>query len=125
MPWIDPAIALLLIMVLLLIMSVSISVSLMKRTICKIIGIFQSHNALDWENARTLQELGLDFRFRIRLLRDYRPYAFQMMAGSGIILHAPDGRFYLNEARLDLLKFECPNSLNTLLPKSPAPLNQR
>lgn len=75
-----------------------------RRAIFKVIEIFRQHNALGINDARTLQELGLerpDFAQRIMRGRDFKQYALQILMKRGIIYVNEDGRLYMVEDKLD------------------------
>ncbi|HHT46337.1 MAG TPA: hypothetical protein GX004_03465 [Firmicutes bacterium] len=76
---------------------------LMVRAIREVIRIFFTTGALDAQNARTKAELGLvpqSFIERMYRIRDYKPYALQVMLNAGIILETSDARYYLSEEKL-------------------------
>ena len=83
-------------------LSVQISRLMAQRAVCTVIGVFQSHNAVGVNGAQTLKQLGLDKRQLFRLLRDYRPYAFQLLAQNSIIQPTQDGKFFLSQEMLRL-----------------------
>ena len=77
---------------------------LTRRGILKVIEIFRQQNALEMSTAKTLQELGLslpNFLQKITKPRDYKQSALQMLIKRGIILQTGDGKFCLDEERLD------------------------
>lgn len=92
------------IMGLLLLLGLSLQISrfMAQRAVCTIIGIFQQHNAVGVNGAKTLEQLGLANQPFFRILRDYRPYAFQILAQNSIIQPTEDGRFFLSEEMLKL-----------------------
>lgn len=76
---------------------------LMVRAIREVIKIFFITDALNAQNAKTRTELGLvpqGFVERMYRIRDYKPYALQVMLNAGIILETSDARYYLSEEKL-------------------------
>ena len=76
---------------------------LMVRAIKEIISIFLNSGALDAQNAKTREELGIvpqTFLERMYRIRDYKPYALQTMLNAGIIRETSDARYYLSEEKL-------------------------
>lgn len=100
--------AIILFMILLLLLAFRLSLFLFKRAICELMEIFRQNNAVRIEMAATLEELGLADRPLFRLLRDYRPYAFQVLTQESIIQITPDGRFYLDEENPKANNIKCP-----------------
>jgi hypothetical protein len=77
---------------------------LTRRAIFKVTKIFNQHNALGINGAKTLHELGLerpDFFQRITRPRDYKQYALQILIKRGIILQNENGRVYMVEEKLN------------------------
>ena len=75
-----------------------------RRAMFKVIEIFRQHNALGINDAKTLQELGLeerDFAQRIMRGRDFKQYALQILIKRGVIYVTEDGRLYMVENKLD------------------------
>ena len=76
---------------------------LMVRAIKEIIRIFFNSSALDAQNAKTREELGIvpqSFLERMYRIRDYKPYALQTMLNAGIIQETSGARYYLSEEKL-------------------------
>ena len=66
----------------------------------KVIEIFRQHNALRINDAKTVEDLGLekpDFAQRIMRGRDFKQYALQILIKSGVIHVTQDGRLYMVE----------------------------
>ncbi len=81
-----------------------VPVFLTRRALSKVVKIFYANNALGVDQAKTLHELGLEpknFMERVTSLRDYKPYALQILRQKGVIRTTEDGRYYLVEAKLD------------------------
>ena len=75
-----------------------------RRAIFKVIEIFQQHNALRINDAKTVEELGLekpDFVQRVMRGRDFRQYALQILIRRGVIHVTEDGKLYMSEDKLD------------------------
>ena len=95
---------LLILIVITLGVTVSVYVFRGRRAIFQVIEIFRQHNALRINDAKTLQELGLekpDFARRIMRGRDFRQYALQILIKRGVIYVTEDGRLYMVEDKLD------------------------
>ncbi len=107
---IDPLAVVIVIMLALIIISFRLSAMLLKRAICTVVEIFRQNNAIQFENARTLEELGLGPRplLSFRIWRDYKPYALKVLAQSSIVRATPDNRFYLIEENPSLGNVSCP-----------------
>jgi len=94
---------LLLFLTLLLVGSLALSYLLSKRAVIAVVERFRRLDALEEKNARTLAELGLrqrdlwdNFRFQ---LRDYKPYALQMLVAYDIVCVTSDKKYYLSEEK--------------------------
>ena len=75
-----------------------------RRAISKVVKIFRLHNALRINNAKTVEELGLekpDFVQRVMRGRDFKQYALQILIKRGVICVTEDGRLYMVEDKLD------------------------
>lgn len=97
---------LLLLIVLLVSLGVTFSVYVFRgrRATFKVIEIFRLHNALGINNAKTVEELGLekpDFVQRVMRGRDFRQYALQVLIKRGVVYETEDGRLYMLEHKLD------------------------
>jgi len=80
---------------------------LYKRAIKRVIKIFNEHNAVNSESAKTPKDLGLAQRGWIANLgrnRDYKPRALQMLIEYKIVLKTADDRVYLDKAQAALYK---------------------
>jgi len=76
---------------------------MLKRALKKVIKTFRDLNATDLKNAKTLEELGLKPRSLLDgmfKLRDYRPYALDLLRKAEIVKVTEDGKLYLLEVRL-------------------------
>ncbi len=77
---------------------------LTRRAIFQVIRIFRERNAVEMNNAKTIDELRLrppDFFQRMMSLRDYKPGALQILIKAGVVLMTEDGRLYITEAKLN------------------------
>jgi hypothetical protein len=77
---------------------------LVKRAISQVIRIFCQHNALGVKNSKTVEEMGLTppgLIHRLTSLRDYKPYALQILQQVGIVHMTENGKFYMTEEKLN------------------------
>ena len=81
---------------------------MINRAIHSAIHILGRHNAVTIWDAKTIDELGLNpkpFMEREFKLRDYKPYALQVLRNADIIQTTEDGRLYLDEGKLPTSKW--------------------
>ena len=74
-----------------------------KRAVNQVVGIFEHNNALDVRSARTIDELGLrppTFLQSMIRMRDFKPYALQVLMKAEVVLQTDGGRLYLSQDRL-------------------------
>ncbi len=74
-----------------------------KRAIDHVVAIFEHKNALDARSARTIDELGLrppTFLEGLMRMRDFKPYALQLLMKAEVVLQTDGGRLYLSQDRL-------------------------
>jgi hypothetical protein len=74
-----------------------------KRAINQVVAIFEHKNALDVRSARTVDELGLrppTFLESMIRMRDFKPYALQVLMKAEVVLETDGGRLYLSQDRL-------------------------
>ena len=74
-----------------------------KRAINQVVAIFENKNALDVRSARTINELGLrppTFLESMMRMRDFKPYALQVLMKAEVVLETDGGRLYLSQDRL-------------------------
>jgi len=74
-----------------------------KRAINQVVAIFENKNALDVRYARTINELGLrspTFLESMMRMRDFKPYALQVLMKAEVVLETDGGRLYLSQDRL-------------------------
>ncbi len=103
----------LLIVALLILLGLFISAVMTRRAIFKVIEIFCHTRALGLNQAKTIDELGLDppgFFQQLTQLRDYKPYALKILVEREIIRVTPSGELYLIEENLRRLSegLRCP-----------------
>jgi hypothetical protein len=67
------------------------------------VAIFEHNNALDVRSARTIDELGLKpptcLEGMMRM-RDFKPYALQILMKAEVVSQTDGGRLYLSQDRL-------------------------
>lgn len=81
----------------------TLSSILLRRAAKKVIELFRIKNALDLEDAKTREELGLtgqSFMERMVKPKDYKPQALEFLINWSVIKEAPDNRLYLCEEKL-------------------------
>lgn len=74
-----------------------------KRAVNQVVAIFERNNALDVRSARTIDELGLrppTFLEGMMRMRDFKPYALQILMKADVILQTDGGRLYLLQDKL-------------------------
>lgn len=75
----------------------------MKRAINQVVAIFERKSALDLRSAKTIDELGLrppTFLEGMMRMRDFKPYALQMLLQAGVVCQTDGGRLYLLQDKL-------------------------
>lgn len=83
---------------------VLLSLALFKKAMRDTVRRFRERGATDREGAATLDELGLAPRpltERMFLLRDYRPYALQLLMEADVVKTTEAGALYLSESALE------------------------
>ena len=89
--------------VLFLILILILPVALTRRAVRQVIVIIKKNNALNPEQAKTIDELGLrplTLGQRLLRARDYKPRAMKALIEAKIILATEDGRLYISEENL-------------------------
>ncbi len=74
-----------------------------KRAINQVVAIFERNSALDARSAKTIEELGLTpptFLEGMLRMRDFKPYALQILMKADVVLQTDGGRLYLAQDRL-------------------------
>jgi len=80
-----------------------------KQAINQVVAIFEHNNALDVRSARTIDELGLrppTFLESMIRMRDFKPYALQILMKTEVVLETDGGRLYLSQDRLAATNIE-------------------
>ena len=89
---------------------------LIKRAVSKVISIFRRNNAIDAGSAKTLDELRLrprTFMEGMFKVRDYKPYAMELLRNAQIIQMTEDDRLYLVEDRIASSRISITSQLGT------------
>jgi hypothetical protein len=74
-----------------------------KRAIRQVVAIFERNQALDAGSAKTADELKLKpptFLQGLGRMRDFKPYALQMLMNSEVVRETDGGRLYLSQDKL-------------------------
>ena len=74
-----------------------------RRAVNQVVAIFQRSNALDVRSAKTVDELGLrspTFLDGMLRMRDFKPYALQILMQTEVVRQTDGGRLYLAQDRL-------------------------
>ena len=74
-----------------------------RRAVDQVVGIFERNNAVDVRSAKTVDELGLrppTFSEGMMRMRDFKPYALQILVHTEVVRQTDGGRLYLAEDRL-------------------------
>lgn len=90
----------------LLALSFFISARLTKRAIFRVINIFREEQAIGYERARTIEQLGLappTILARIGRPRDYRQNALKLLIKAEVVQLTEDGRLFISEEKINEL----------------------
>jgi hypothetical protein len=74
-----------------------------RRAISQVVAILERNNALDVRSAKTIDELGLrppTFLQGMMRMRDFKPYALQILMHSEVVRQTDGGRLYLSQGKL-------------------------
>ena len=74
-----------------------------RRAVNQVVAIFERNNALDVMSAKTIDELGLrppTFLEGMLRIRDFKPYALQILMKDDVIRQTDGGRLYLSQDQL-------------------------
>ena len=74
-----------------------------KRAVNQVVTIFERNNALDVRSAKTIDELGLrppTFLEGMLRMRDFKPYALQILMRTEVVRQTDGGRLYLLQDKL-------------------------
>ncbi len=77
---------------------------IIKRTIPKVIRIFEQKDAIGIRNAKTVEELGLrqkSFLEGMLSRRDYKPKVLEFLMRTNIVQTTEDGKLYITQQTLD------------------------
>lgn len=80
-----------------------ISARLTKRALFRVLTIFRDENAIGYERARTIEQLGLtppNILERIGRPRDYRQNALKILIKSEVVQLTEDGRLFITEEKM-------------------------
>jgi len=80
-----------------------------KRAVNQVVAIFERYNALDARSAKTIDELGLrppTFLQGMMRIRDFKPYALQILMKADIIHQTDGGRLYLSQDKLAAINID-------------------
>ncbi len=98
-----PTVIFIIVILALLVLAIFLSRMRMKRSLQQVLRIFREKGALDSQNAKTKEELGITPQSvieRMYKVRDYKPYALQLLVDAEIIKLTEEGMFYLSEKSL-------------------------
>ena len=74
-----------------------------RRAVNQVMAVFERNNALDVRSAKTADELGLrppTFLDGMLRMRDFKPYALQILMQTEVVRQTDGGRLYLAQDRL-------------------------
>ena len=74
-----------------------------KRNVHKVIKIFQENSAIGIQNAKTIEELGLQSKSMLGRMfsrRDWKPKALDLLIQNNVVLMREDGKLYITEGSL-------------------------
>jgi hypothetical protein len=80
-----------------------------RRAVKHVVAIFERNNALDVRSARTIDELGLrppTFLEGMLRIRDFKPYALQILMNAEVVRQTDGGRLYLSQDKLAALNID-------------------
>ena len=90
-----------LLVIVLFIILLAVPTVLNRRAVLQVITIFKKHQALDVDRAKTIAELGLSPQtFKLRMLRDYKPRAVDILIKANILAVTEDRKLYLLEKNI-------------------------
>jgi len=81
---------------------------MIKRNARKVIRIFRENNAIGIQNAKTMEELGIERHPMLKKMqqgkifsrRDWKPAALDLLIQSNIVMITEEGKLYVTEASL-------------------------
>lgn len=74
-----------------------------RRAVDQVVAIFERNNAVDVRSAKTIDELGLrppTFLQGMMRMRDFKPYALQILMRTEVVRQTDGGRLYLAQDTL-------------------------
>jgi hypothetical protein len=74
-----------------------------RRAVNQVVAILERNNALDVRSAKTIDELGLrlpTFLDGMLRMRDFKPYALQILMQTEVVRQTDGGRLYLAQDRV-------------------------
>jgi len=80
-----------------------------KRATNQVVGIFERNNALDARPAKTIDELGLrppTLLEGMLRIRDFKPYALQILMKAEVVCQTDGGRLYLSQDKLAAINMD-------------------
>jgi len=80
-----------------------------KRATNQVVGIFERNNALEARSAKTIDELGLrppTFLEGMLRIRDFKPYALQILMKTEVVCQTDGGRLYLSQDKLAAINID-------------------
>lgn len=80
-----------------------------RRAIKQVVAIFERNNALDVRSAKTIDELRLrprTFLEGIGRIRDFKPYALQILMDAEVVCQTDGGRLYLLQDKLAAINID-------------------
>ena len=90
----------------LIVLAFYISAKMTRRAVFKVIEIFRKHQATGIQQARTIEELGLNppsFLERVLRPRDYKQNALKILIRGEIIRITEDGKLYIPQEKIQEL----------------------
>lgn len=84
-----------------------ISARMTKRAVGQVIAIFEKHNAIGIQQARTVNELGLappNLMDRFTRMRDYKQSALNILLKANIVQTTEEGKLFISAEKLAELK---------------------
>jgi hypothetical protein len=82
-----------------------------RRAVDQVMAIFERNNAVDVRSAKTVDELGLrppTFLEGMLRMRDFKPYALQILMHTEVVRQTDGGRLYLAQNRLPATDADSP-----------------
>jgi len=80
-----------------------------KRATNQVVVIFERNNALDARSAKTIDELGLrppTLLEGMLRIRDFKPYALQILMKAEVVCQTDGGRLYLSQDKLAAINMD-------------------